>query len=84
MSQPGDLPADARLDRDRLWTIGQVAAYLQVPVGTIYQWRHRGLGPVGLRVGRHVRFRSRDVEAWLERSAAPQGSPPLRRAGRGR
>lgn len=51
---------------DRLLTISEVAAFLQVPVGTLYQWRHRGIGPAGLRVGRHVRYRMRDVEAWLE------------------
>jgi excisionase family DNA binding protein len=51
---------------ERLLTISEVAAFLQVPVGTLYQWRHRGVGPAGLRVGRHVRYRMRDVEAWLE------------------
>jgi hypothetical protein len=27
---------------DPLWTIHDVSAYLAVPVGTLYQWRHRG------------------------------------------
>jgi excisionase family DNA binding protein len=59
---------------DRLLTIGELAAFLQVPVGTIYQWRHRGIGPAGLRVGRHVRYRLRDVEAWLEAASRPAAS----------
>lgn len=25
-----------------LWTIQDVSAFLVVPVGTLYQWRHRG------------------------------------------
>jgi excisionase family DNA binding protein len=50
----------------RLLTIGQLAHLLQVPVGTLYQWRHRHYGPAGRRVGRHVRYRPEDVEAWLD------------------
>jgi excisionase family DNA binding protein len=44
----------------------ELAAYLGVPLGTIYGWRYRGEGPEGLSVGRHVRYRRTDVEAWLE------------------
>jgi len=50
----------------RLLTIGQLADLLQVPVGTLYQWRHRRYGPPGRRVGRHVRYRPEDVKAWLD------------------
>ena len=60
---------------DPLLTISQVAAYLNVPVGTMYQWRHRGVGPIGLRVGRHVRYRMRDVDRWLD-SLSVGTSPP--------
>jgi excisionase family DNA binding protein len=42
----------------------ELAEREQVPVSTIYQWRSRGGGPPGFRVGRHVRFRLADVEAW--------------------
>lgn len=50
----------------RLWSVGDVAAYLGVPVGTIYQWRTKGYGPIGVRVGRFVRFRPGDVHAWVD------------------
>ena len=43
----------------------QLAAYLNVPVATVYAWRARGRGPRGARVGRHVRYRRVDVDAWL-------------------
>lgn len=43
-----------------------LAALLGVPVRTVYAWRHRGEGPRGYKVGRHVRYRVEDVEAWLE------------------
>jgi excisionase family DNA binding protein len=65
---------------DRLLTISEVAAYLNVPVGTMYQWRHRGVGPVGLRVGRHVRYRMRDLDRWLDNLSAGTSPPvPARR-----
>lgn len=49
-----------------LWSIDDLAAFLGVPVGTIYQWRTKAYGPVGVRVGRFVRFRPADVHAWLD------------------
>ena len=48
------------------FTPQELADYLDLPVGTIYQWRVRGEGPAGLKIGRHVRFRRTEVEAWLE------------------
>lgn len=64
---------------DRLLTIVDVAAYLGIPVGTVYQWRHKGTGPAGMRVGRHVRYRRRDVEAWLDALAKGELPKPTRR-----
>lgn len=51
--------------REELWSVEQLAAYLKVPVATVYSWRSKGYGPVGIRVGRYVRYRASDVEAWL-------------------
>ncbi len=47
-------------------TTDQVADYLSVPVSTLYQWRHRGIGPRAARVGRHLRYRRTDVDRWVE------------------
>lgn len=49
---------------DRLWTIHEVSAYLAVPVGTLYQWRHRGEGPPAIRLGRHLRYDPESVHRW--------------------
>ncbi len=49
-----------------LWGPEDVADYCGVPVGTVYQWRKRGSGPPGRRVGKHVRFKPEDVEAWFD------------------
>lgn len=46
----------------------ELAEYLKIPVKTIYNWRSEGTGPRGIRVGRHVRFRRTDIEAWLDRN----------------
>jgi predicted DNA-binding transcriptional regulator AlpA len=54
---------------DRLLTIEQLAAHLQVPVKTLYDWRHRGIGPKGLRVGRYIRYRPADINSWLDTRA---------------
>lgn len=54
---------------DRLMTVKDLADKLVVPVATIYQWRCRGSGPQGIRVGRHLRYRPEDVEAWLDDQA---------------
>jgi excisionase family DNA binding protein len=52
--------------KDRTWTTGDVSAFLGVPVATLYQWRHKGIGPKSRRVGRHVRYKPEDVRAWFE------------------
>jgi excisionase family DNA binding protein len=54
---------------DRLLTITDLSEMLGVPVDTLYGWRHRGEGPAGYRVGRHVRYRRAAVEAWLDTQA---------------
>lgn len=43
-----------------------LASYLGLPVATIYRWRSYGYGPMGFRVGRHVRYRIEEVDQWLE------------------
>ncbi|TDD06656.1 DNA-binding protein [Saccharopolyspora terrae] len=48
-----------------LWGPEDVAKYLNVPVATVYQWRHKGYGPSARRVGRHLRYRPDDVETWF-------------------
>jgi excisionase family DNA binding protein len=48
-----------------LATLDEVAEFLRIPAKTLYRWRYRGEGPPAYRVGRHLRFRWRDVERWL-------------------
>ncbi|MGC4765007.1 helix-turn-helix transcriptional regulator [Micromonospora sp. DT46] len=55
---------------ERLWSVADVSAFLGIPVGTLYQWRHRRIGPRASRVGRHLRYDPADVRAWFHKKAA--------------
>ena len=44
----------------------ELAKELGVDAHTLTRWRTSGTGPAYLRVGRQVRYRRDDVEAWLE------------------
>ena len=52
---------------DRLLRPDEVADRLGIPPGTLANWRYQHLGPTYLKVGRHVRYRADDVDAWLDR-----------------
>ena len=45
-----------------------------IPVRTLYSWRTRGLGPRAIRIGRHLRYARRDVDAWVEEQTRRQGA----------
>jgi excisionase family DNA binding protein len=56
---------------DRMMTVEDLAEYLGLPVGTIYKQRSEGTGPPGFRLGKHVRWRRSEVDAWLESKRDP-------------
>ena len=53
-----------------LWTVDQVSKYLHVPVGTLYQWRHKGVGPHAYRAGKRLLYDAADVRRWLVEEVA--------------
>lgn len=60
----------------RLLTLDEVAELLQIPPRTLYAQRHRGVHPgsLGIRVGRHVRYRPEALADWLDtRPSANEG-----------
>lgn len=61
---------NAATERRGLATIEEVSGYLRISVNTLYQWRHRGVGPRAALVGRHLRYRWSDVEKWLDQQAS--------------
>jgi len=52
-----------------LLTITEVAELMRTPVATLRYWRHCGIGPKGIRVGRRVLYRALDVRAWIDDQA---------------
>lgn len=54
------------VDRRPLATAEEIAEYLGVPLATVYQWSSRGGGPRLIKVGRHLRARWSDIEAYLD------------------
>ena len=57
---------------DPLLTADQVARWLGKPKATLYAWRTRGQGPRGIKVGGDLRYRRRDVEAYLDHNTDPR------------
>jgi excisionase family DNA binding protein len=49
----------------RLLTTEQLAEWLGVSVGTVNRFRLRGDGPKYVKIGKTVRYRESDVEAYL-------------------
>lgn len=46
-----------------------LAAHLRVTKKALANWRARGIGPTFVRVGRLIRYREEDIEAWLNARA---------------
>lgn len=64
----------AQQQRRPLATASEVADYLGVPVATLHQWRYKGVGPRASRVGRHLRYRWEDVDAYVAKQASDDRS----------
>jgi len=57
----------------KLGTRQEVADYLDVPLSTMVRWAYVGSGPPYIKVGRHVRYRWVDIEAWLDAQTTGRG-----------
>lgn len=63
-------------DKQSLMSPAELAAFLggEFPEKTLANWRSQGSGPKFLKIGRHVRYRSADVEAWLSSREVEAGA----------
>lgn len=52
-------------EQNEYLTTEQFGALIHKPVGTIRNWRHRGYGPRGFKVGNTVLYRRSVVERWI-------------------
>jgi excisionase family DNA binding protein len=55
---------------DPLLTIEEVSEYLRTPVKTLYDWRYKHVGPKAMLIGRALRYRASDLNAWLDQQAS--------------
>ena len=62
-------------------TLSQLATQLGVTVQTLYDLRSQGRGPRGFRVGRELRFRVSEVDAWLDQLEADDAERHPHQAG---
>jgi hypothetical protein len=53
-------------DHDALLTEVQAADLLSLSVRTLQAWRTREFGPAFVRAGRAIRYRRRDLFAWMD------------------
>ena len=65
------------VDLDSLLTESEASEFLKVSVRTVQAWRLRVAGPPFVHVGRAVRYRRRDLLAWIEANTVS----PTRAAG---
>jgi excisionase family DNA binding protein len=59
---------------DRWLSVDDVAAYLGIRRGTVYKWVER-LGLPARKVGRLLKFRGPEIDAWVETRAAGARKP---------
>ena len=62
-------------------TLSQLATQLGVTVQTLYDLRSQGRDPRGFRVGRELRFRVSEIDAWLAQLEADDAERHSRQAG---
>jgi excisionase family DNA binding protein len=64
----GDAPKPQVLSVvEAVLSLSELCSKLQVSAQTIYDLRSQGRGPRGFRVGRELRFRVSEIDAWLSR-----------------
>jgi excisionase family DNA binding protein len=65
---PVDVPESGEVagaESERPFTADEVAALLNVPLDTIYEWHKEGTGPPGYQMHKESHYRRSDVVQWL-------------------
>lgn len=52
--------------RNDVVRVDEVATRLELPKKTHYNWRYKGIGPRGHRIGKHLRHHWSNVREWLD------------------
>jgi excisionase family DNA binding protein len=69
------------MNEDAYMTPKEAARYLKSSASTLAKRRLSGNGPIFFRIGRAIRYRQSDVDAWLEQSASRNSTPHRKRPG---
>jgi excisionase family DNA binding protein len=67
--------SDRSPDRSRLFTAKETADDLGISVRTLRRLADAGKGPKPIRLGRCLRWRSAEVEAWVAAGCPTEGKP---------
>jgi excisionase family DNA binding protein len=60
------------INEDEWLTVEEVVARCKLDSrDTLYGMRSRGRGPRGYKVGRELRFKSSEIDSWMEQRADP-------------
>jgi excisionase family DNA binding protein len=59
-------PKTIEIERDALLGEVQAAKLLNLSTRTLQAWRIKGCGPVFVRAGRAIRYRKKDLDAWVD------------------
>ncbi|MFC3300204.1 Predicted transcriptional regulator [Arthrobacter agilis] len=51
---------------DRIYTPAELGSKLNKTPASLAQWRYMGMGPKFVKIGRAVRYRESDINAWLD------------------
>jgi excisionase family DNA binding protein len=60
-------------ERQTLLDTKQAAGYLDLSPNTLDRWRYEGKGPHFVKLGRAVRYRVQDLDAFLEAGTVAPG-----------
>jgi hypothetical protein len=63
-------------DYEALVTEVQAADLLRLSVRTLQAWRSRAFGPAFVRAGRAIRYRRRDLFAWMDANTVCANETP--------
>ncbi len=73
----GNRPAEEfTVYSDEVLTESELARRARVSISVLRKWRREGQGPRFLKLGRLVRYRAQDIQAWLDAHALDGNQPP--------
>ncbi|YCU34414.1 helix-turn-helix transcriptional regulator [Mycobacteroides abscessus] len=57
--------------------VDELASMIGVSASTVRWWKQTGKGPRSAKIGKHVKYRRKDVEAWVESLFEAQPEPKM-------